>query len=58
MHLKKNVYVACECDINGSKSLPCDSGKCECKKDITGEKCNKCKDGFDPKSFPNCNGKH
>ena len=55
------VYVDCGCDKNGStrKSLNCNNGGiCECKKAFTGEKCNKCKDGFDAKSFPNCIGKN
>lgn len=42
------LFLACACDSHGSKSLVCNpySGKCDCKPNVTGTKCNQCKQGF------------
>ena len=43
----------CECNLNGSLTKQCnENGKCECKTNITGKKCDRCAN--DNISFPNC----
>ena len=49
------IIQACECDVNGSKSIDCDEdGKCSCNDNIIGDKCNECADGY--AKFPDCTG--
>ena len=49
-----NVISECKCNENGSKHQACDkNGKCYCKDNYDGDKCDKCIDGFTP--FPDCN---
>ena len=54
-----NTYfknLACVCNVEGSLTEKCDKdGKCSCKANIIGEKCDTCKDEFH--SFPLCEGK-
>ena len=35
----------CDCSIDGSNSMTCDqtTGKCHCKENVTGQKCDRCK---------------
>jgi len=42
-----NLCLACECDPTGSTSAICDSlgGKCTCKPNVDGRKCNRCAPG-------------
>ena len=48
--------LACVCNVEGSLSEQCNKdGKCTCKANIIGEKCDTCKDEFH--SFPLCEGK-
>ena len=48
-------YLDCQCNENGSTSLNCDkAGKCDCKTNIGGDKCEKCNDGFF--RYPSCQG--
>ena len=43
----------CDCNQEGSNSVACDNnGKCSCKSNITGNKCQKCIEGF--VGFPDC----
>ena len=43
----------CECNAEGSVSTACENGKCTCKPNITGDKCDKVEPGYydfpDPK---------
>lgn len=41
------LCLACECDPTGSTSAICDSlgGKCSCKTNVVGRKCNRCAPG-------------
>ena len=50
--------IACNCNAEGSEDLTCDAitGKCHCKCDIEGDKCDTCTNGH--KSFPDCHGKY
>ena len=42
-----NGCVKCDCDEFGSTSQQCDHlGKCKCKPNISGDKCNKCEENF------------
>ena len=52
-----NSFSGCNCQNEGSKNLTCDKryGKCVCKPNIIGDKCDKCIDGFF--GFPNCQSK-
>ena len=47
------VFSACECNAEGSVSTACTDGKCECKPNITGDKCDEVEPGYydfpDPK---------
>ncbi len=41
------IYTACDCDEQGSVSLDCnDLGVCECKTDVVGDKCDRCREGY------------
>ena len=43
----------CDCNVDGSNSLLCaPNGKCDCKNEMTGLKCDQCKSGY--YSFPQC----
>ena len=48
--------LACDCNEEGSEDLTCDAvtGKCHCKCDVEGDKCDGCTDGH--KLFPDCHG--
>ena len=51
-----NYFLACECNQNGSVDLQCDSeGKCNCKENVLGDKCDEVLPGFyditDPKGI-------
>ena len=47
---------ACQCDIDGSIGITCDDdGKCKCKPNVIGAKCNECEDGY--YDHPHCMGK-
>lgn len=41
------MCLACQCDLTGSTSAICDSlgGKCSCKTNVDGRKCNRCAPG-------------
>ncbi len=42
-----NGCVKCNCDEFGSTSQQCDHlGKCKCKPNISGDKCNKCEENY------------
>ena len=47
------LFSACECNAEGSVSTACTDGKCECKPNITGDKCDEVEPGYydfpDPK---------
>ena len=47
--------LECDCHIAGVNEDFCEpaGGKCKCKENIDGKKCDKCVDGFYP--FPDCN---
>jgi laminin alpha 3/5 len=49
-----NGAESCGCDPNGSLSTQCDKlgGQCECKENVIGRQCSRCKTGF--YGFPNC----
>ena len=48
--------VECGCNLDGSKNSSCSScGKCYCKSNVVGEKCDTCANGYF--NFPNCIGK-
>ena len=49
-------FLACNCNEQGSEDLTCDAvtGKCHCKCDVEGDKCDGCTDGH--KLFPDCHG--
>uniref|UniRef100_A0A3P8S932 Laminin subunit alpha 3 n=1 Tax=Amphiprion percula TaxID=161767 RepID=A0A3P8S932_AMPPE len=47
--------VACICDYRGTAYGVCDaSGRCLCRQDVEGERCDRCRPGYH--SFPNCQG--
>ena len=51
-------FIACVCDIQGTvgNNKTCDAnGKCDCKPNIGGEKCNICSPGY--YGFPDCKGR-
>ena len=51
--LKVHPYLDCKCDLEGSNGTNCDyDGKCICKNDVIGDKCNSCADGL--YGFPQC----
>ena len=49
------MCFACECNIQGSDAIGCDSyGMCTCKENVTGNKCELCNNtGYFP--VPDCN---
>ena len=53
------LSLECGCNSEGSVdvSQTCDpqTGKCNCKENIAGDKCDRCGTGF--YDFPNCKGK-
>ena len=53
----KFSYISdCGCNSEGSTSLQCSStGKCNCKSNIDGNKCDTCKSSYF--GFPSCSGK-
>ena len=58
-----NIYInwywfsACECNEDGSHDITCDddTGVCNCKDNVTNEKCDQCTSSFF--GFPACEGK-
>ena len=45
-------FIACACNMDGSKDVFCnDKGKCSCKDNYHGIKCDQCKQGY---SGPMC----
>ena len=52
--LKKNCFLACDCNKDGSKSITCteQGGKCFCKDTVGGDKCDVCK--AEHFGFPTC----
>ena len=56
MKLRISISSVCDCNTLGSSNSLCDSkGVCTCKENISGDKCNECKNGYF--GFPNCEGK-
>ena len=48
-------FLACECNAEGSESTQCaDNGKCTCKPNVTGDKCDQCAEGYTMNGFPTC----
>ena len=48
-------FLDCNCNLAGSYGNTCDAnGKCSCKANIVGNKCNTCSVGF--YNFPTCQG--
>ena len=49
--------LECDCNQKGSKSVSCENedGKCSCKSNVDGHRCQKCVEGF--YGFPNCQSK-
>lgn len=46
---------ACNCENTGSIGISCDNeGKCQCKENFDGNRCEKCKEGF--YNYPICEG--
>ena len=46
----------CNCNKAGSQKISCDKdGKCKCKTNINGDKCDECGDGLT--GFPDCQSK-
>ena len=50
-------FSACECNEDGSHDITCDddTGVCNCRDNITNDKCDQCTSGFF--GFPTCEGK-
>ena len=50
-------FLACDCNPDGSVNHLCDdNGKCTCKENMTGDKCDRADDGF--YGFPVPIGRH
>ena len=51
------ISIGCNCNTEGSNGIGCDNtdGRCTCKPNISGNKCEKCAHGFF--GFPNCQSK-
>lgn len=49
-------FIACLCNEEGAVGTSCEdaTGKCSCRPNIIGNRCDKCGNGFF--SFPNCEG--
>ncbi|ODM92460.1 Laminin subunit alpha [Orchesella cincta] len=49
-----NGALPCQCDIRGSKSFECETfgGQCQCKENVIGRRCERCKTGFF--GYPDC----
>ena len=53
----RKIILACECNPDGSQDSTCtDDGKCSCKPNFTGDKCDMCAEGFF--NFQKCEGKN
>ena len=47
------VCLGCDCNIQGSNSIECDSyGICTCKENVIGNKCEHCMEGYS--NHPDC----
>ena len=56
MHIIHSLYVACGCDPIGRESEHCnEKGKCDCKDNFGGLKCDGCYSGA-YYGYPNCTG--
>ena len=53
-----NFITECRCNTNlGSAFSQCkEDGKCSCKPNVVGDKCDRCAEGFDNSMFPDCSG--
>ena len=52
------LFIECKCDHDGSEFDQCnDNGKCTCKPNVVGDKCDKCAEGYEGADFPHCSGK-
>ena len=48
-----DFFKACECKEDGSVDENCDiNGKCSCKPNVCGDKCDKCCPGYN--NYPDC----
>lgn len=59
--MSKNLRIlsACKCYRLGSKTDICDkTGKCQCRANFQGEKCNQCKEGYVGEFCDKCDSKH
>ena len=53
------MLSACGCNWAGSETNICDkTGKCQCRANFQGEKCDKCKEGFAGDYCEKCDSKH
>ena len=53
------MLSACGCNWAGSENNICDkTGKCQCRDNFQGEKCDKCKEGFAGDYCEKCDSKH
>ena len=52
-------YLECKCNLQGTEkgdpTCTNDAGKCNCKCDVSGDKCDTCELGHE--GFPDCHGK-
>ena len=52
-------YLECQCNLQGTEkgdpTCTNDAGKCNCKCDVSGDKCDTCELGH--QGFPDCHGK-
>lgn len=48
------IFLECNCETSGTKDLICGKtdGKCICKDNVAGNRCQKCADGF--YNYPDC----
>ena len=50
-----NHFLDCNCDLDGSVTKHCDdAGKCQCKPNFKGEKCDECNKGYDGRLCDRC----
>ena len=56
----KIYFTDCKCNERGSVSKSCDNntGRCTCKPNIVGAKCDQCDDGYYGWSWPDCERKY
>ena len=53
-------FTDCKCNERGSVSKSCDNntGRCTCKPNIVGAKCDQCDEGYYGWSWPDCERKY